>query len=368
MSGMLRNAWDALWGRGEYSVTVPPMDGALRPNAALDEAETLLSADGIDNLAVHGGRLYYTQGKSLLVLDAIGAAPRPVAEFGSEISALAIADSGKTAVGLDEGELLVANSPEEAGKGAAQSFNKPANVTALAFSPKGELYVCLGSSQHRPSEWKRDLMMRNASGSVWRIAAGAPEMIGDNLAFPNGIGFFADGSPVIVEAWKNRLLKRGGDARWQSLLIDLPGYPGRIAPAADGGLWLAVFAPRSQMIEFVLREKLYRERMVERIDEQFWMAPSLRGGKSFKEPLQGGGVKHLGIHKPWGPTRSYGLVVKLDARGLPVLSQHSRSDGHRHGITSVLEWNGRTVAASKGDGVMISLIDLASADNGADKA
>jgi sugar lactone lactonase YvrE len=361
---MLKKAWDALWGRGEYSVTVPPMDGALRPNAALDEAETLLVAEGIDNLAVHGGLLYYTQGKTLLVLDAIGGTPRPVAAFNSDISALAISAAGKTAIGLDEGKLLFAPSPEEAGKGTEQSLSPPAHVTALAFSPNGDLYVCLGSAQHRPSQWKRDLMMRNASGSVLRIAAqgGAPELIGDRLAFPDGVGFFSDGTPVVVEAWKNRLLQRGGDGRWQPLLVDLPGYPGRIAPAADGGLWLAVFAPRSQMIEFVLREKLYRERMVERIDEQFWMAPTLRGGKSFKEPLQGGGVKHLGIHKPWGPTRSFGLVVKLDARGLPVLSQHSRSDGNRHGITSVLEWNGRTVAASKGDGVLISLIDFGGAD------
>ena len=156
-------------------------------------------------------------------------------------------------------------------------------------------------------------------------------------------------------------MKRGDDQRWQPFLTDLPGYPGRIAPAADGGHWLSVFAPRSQMIEFVLRERLYRQRMVERIDEQFWMAPTLRAGTSFKEPLQGGGIKHLGIHKPWGPTRSYGLVIKLDARGLAVLSHHSRSDGRRHGITSVLEWNGRTVAASKGDGVLISLIDIGGA-------
>ena len=364
MSGMLRNAWDALWGQGEYSVTVPPMDGALRPNAALDEAETLLAAPAIDNLAVHAGRLYFTQGPSLLALDGLGAVPRKVAEFASDISALAIAGNGTTAVGLDEGRLLVAATPEAATEGTAQSFaGKPAYVTALAYSPKGDLHVCLGSASQRPSEWKRDLMMRNSSGSVWRIPAGggAPESLGDGLAFPNGVGFFPDGTLVVVEAWKNRLLKRGGDGRWQPFLIDLPGYPGRIAPAADGGLWLAVFAPRSQMIEFVLREKLYRQRMVEQIDEQFWMAPSLRAGKSFKEPLQGGGVKHLGIHKPWGPTRSYGLVVRLDARGLPVLSHHSRSDGRRHGITSVLEWNDRTVAASKGDGVLISLIDFGGA-------
>ena len=96
MTNVLKNAWNALWGRGEYSVTVPPMDGALRPNAALDEAETLLTAEWIDNLAVHAGCLYFTQGKSLLVLDAVGEAPRQVAAFASDISALAIAESGRT--------------------------------------------------------------------------------------------------------------------------------------------------------------------------------------------------------------------------------------------------------------------------------
>lgn len=365
MTAMLRNAWDALWGRGDYSVTVPPMDGALRPNSALDEAGTLLEAEGIDNLAVFAGGLYFTQGRTLHVLDAVGGEPRTIAAFSSDISALAIAADGKTAVALDEGRLLVGISPDDAAKGAAQAFaGKPAHVTALAYAPNGDLYVCIGSAAHRPSQWKRDLLTRSASGSVWLIAAGgaAPRSLAEGLAFPNGIGFFADGTPIVVEAWKNRLIKRGGDGRWQPFLVDLPGYPGRIAPAADGGMWLAIFAPRSQMIEFVLREKLYRERMIERIDEQFWMAPSLRGGKSFKEPLQGGGVKHLGIHKPWGPTRSYGLVAKLDARGRPVLSHHSRSDGRRHGMTSVLEWNGKTVAASKGDGVLISLIDFGGAD------
>ena len=65
MTAMLRNAWDALWGRGDYSVTVPPMDGALRPNSALDEAETLLEAEGIDNLAVFAEPALFHAGQDL---------------------------------------------------------------------------------------------------------------------------------------------------------------------------------------------------------------------------------------------------------------------------------------------------------------
>lgn len=366
MIRILKNRWDAFWGSGDHSVTVPPMDGALRPNSALDEAATLLLADGIDNLAPHGGRLYFTQGPALLVLDAAGAVPTEIARFASDISALAIAPDGRIAVGLDEGRLLVGASPDKMAQASEQIIpGRPAFVSALTSCENGGFVVCLGSATHRPAQWKRDLMLQQATGSVWRIAdGGAAELLADHLAFPNGAAFLADGTLVIVEAWQHRLLRRGSDGSWRPLLSDLPGYPGRLSKAADGTLWLALFAPRSQMIEFVLREKLYRERMIKQVDEEFWVAPTLRAGKSFKEPLQGGGVKHLGIQKPWGPTRSYGLVVKLDQRGLPILSQHSRSDGQLHGITSVVEWNGSVVAASKGNGALISLVDL----NGSDRS
>ena len=105
----------------------------------------------------------------------------------------------------------------------------------------------------------------------------------------------------------------------RSLHADLPAYPGRIAPAADG-YWLALFAPRSQLVEFVLREPAYRKRMMAEVPQPFWVAPKLRSGRSFYESLQGGGVKHLGLLKPWAPTMSAGLCVKLD-RGVPAALQ-----------------------------------------------
>ena len=72
-----------------------------------------------------------------------------IAAFSSGISALAIAADGKTAVALDEGKLLVGASPDDAAKGASQTFaGKPAYVTALAYSPRGDLYVCIGSVTH----------------------------------------------------------------------------------------------------------------------------------------------------------------------------------------------------------------------------
>ena len=80
----------------------------------------------------------------------------------------------------------------------------------------------------------------------------------------------------------------------------------------------------------------------------------LSSGRDFREPLQGGSIKSMGILKPWAPTRSYGLVVRLDAGFAPVSSLHSRADGRRHGITSALEWRGELWLASRGGDELVA--------------
>jgi hypothetical protein len=220
------------------------------------------------------------------------------------------------------------------------------------------LFVTHGSSSNLYNDWKKDLMEKNSSGSLWRIevSTGEQKKICGGLAFPYGI--YYDGKTFIVaESWRSRLVKISLDKSKppEEVLGHLPGYVSRLAPAQGNGIWLAVFAPRSQLIEFVLRENRYRKLMMRQIEPQFWVAPTLRSNKSFREPLQAGGVKHLGILKPWSPARSYGMVIRLDDCDFqPVLSLHSRADGKRHGITSCLEHNGRLLMAVKGDGMVAS--------------
>ena len=180
-----------------------------------------------------------------------------------------------------------------------------------------------------------------------------------HIAGPNGL-LLHDGRIAVSEAWRHRLLdfptrERGAP---RVLLDDLPGYPGRLSSAPDGGAWLAVFAPRTQLVEFVLREDRYRHWMMQTIEPAHWIAPTLRAGRSYKEPMQGGAVKTLGIFKPWAPSRSYGLAVRLDGDFIPTTSLHSRADGKRHGVTSCLEIRGELIAACKGDDALVSA-DLA---------
>ncbi|HMN84379.1 MAG TPA: hypothetical protein PKA74_00085, partial [Bauldia sp.] len=58
IAAVLRRAADRLLGgRGELSITVPVMDGALKPNDRLERATALARVDQADNLVVAGGAL-----------------------------------------------------------------------------------------------------------------------------------------------------------------------------------------------------------------------------------------------------------------------------------------------------------------------
>ena len=109
----------------------------------------------------------------------------------------------------------------------------------------------------------------------------------------------------------------------------------------------------------MLQEDAYRRDMLAEVPRDFWIAPALSSNVSFLEPLQCGGVKTMGVHKPWSPTRSYGLVVRLDRNLQPIASFHSRANGRRHGITSAVEFAGVLVMAAKGGNALLALPEVA---------
>ena len=333
--------------RGQ-AVTIPPMDGALRPNTALDEADILKSCEEPDNIVSVAGKLICSSDGEIFAMNS----GRLIASFGSAIAALAANSAGTIAVGLNAGGIVLH-------KGKApplDDFNCP---TALAFDGANDLYICNGSSTHGASEWAADLMQKNSSGSLWHVSleSGERRCLAKNLAFPYGLVVDAPHSRVIVsEAWRHRLVSipmQGGMPK--PVLAKLAGYPARITRKNSGGFILCLFAPRNRLIEFVLREDDYRNAMLGEIDSGYWIAPSLSASRSFLEPLQSGGVKTMGIHKPWSPSRSYGLIVELDNSFLPVTSYHSRANGTRHGITSAIEHEGKIIATSRGGNLILRI-------------
>ena len=321
------------------AVTIPPLDGAFRPNTILDDAPLFAQMMQPDNLVLWRGEVVSSSGATL---QAPGG--EVLQRFASDVSALAVSPNGTLAVALDDGALIV----------AGDAMTLPSDIrciTALAFASDGRLWLANGSATLRPSHWASDLMMKNASGSVW-IYDGAWRKVAGGLAWPYGL--LPDGAGVIVsESWRHRLLGLG-DGKPHPVLESLPGYPARLIPASGGGAWLTLFAPRNRLIEFVLQETHYRLAMMAEVPAEFWIVPALSSGRSFLEPLQCGGIRMLGVHKAWSPTRSFGLVVRLDASMAPLFSLHSRANGTRHGVTAVLEQEGRLLIACKGGDCIVT--------------
>ena len=343
---------DRWLGRGGASITMPPMDGALRPNDLLDSASPIQETPAPDCLAVTSRGVVVSSGHALFALGRSDGAP--VASLDAEISALAGLPDGGAAVGLVDGRIAFVGG-ERDGK-VIPAGRETRCITALAPGGGGALLVANGSGANAPGAWKRDLMEKNASGSVWRIALsdGGRQQLAGDLAYPYGLIEEAD-SVVVSESWRSALTRLvPGGGRREAVLENLPAYPSRLSRGPDNAIWLALFAPRSQLIEFVLSEDRYRRRMIGEIDPDLWVAPCLRSGRSPLEPTQQGGVKQLGVLKPWSPNRSYGLVARLDHGYRPTASFHSRAHGRRHGVTSCLAMDGRLLFCAKGDGVVAS--------------
>jgi hypothetical protein len=363
MIAALKRLYADFRGFDEIGSAVPMMDGPLKPNTALDAAPVVLRLPEIDNLVAGPGGLLASQGPSLLALAPSGdvLVPEQRQVFEGPIACLAADPQGAVAVGIDGiGIRVVGGRHDGAAVSELGSGAVLRSPTAAVFADPDTLLIANGAADVPAAEWKRDLMNRRASGSVWRVTlSGKPQaaQLTRDLAFPNGLALAKDGKLLVSEAWRHRIV--AVDARSEQtprvVLSDLPAYPSRIAPAEGGGYWLALFAPRNQLVEFVLREEGYRRRMVATIDPAYWIAPALSSGASFLEPIQGGARKKLNMRKPWSPSWSYGLVVRCDAAMRPVASFHSRADGSIHGVTSLVETNGRLLVGARGSGTVVAL-------------
>ena len=356
-----KDAFDRFFGDGRYAITVPPMDGPLVPNSELDAAEIVARLSNPDNLVCVEERVYFSSSAQVHVRDDDSSTGyRPLFEAAGRVTALAASPGSQLVAALDTGAVQLLNVE---GKGS-KIYPIPKSygvgcITALAFVSETTLIVAIGSRTNGTAAWSKDLMERNASGCILQLSLvdGSIQMIADKLAYPSGL--VVEGDRVLVsEAWKHRLIEVGIQSGREPKVVldDLPAYPSRICAKPDG-YWLCLFAPRNQLIEFVLRERGYCKRMLEEVPPDLWIAPSLSSNVSMHEPMQGGALRHLGILKPWAPTRSYGLVVELDRTLHMTNSLHSRADGKRHGITSVAVVGSDLWVTSCGGNAILSLSD-----------
>jgi hypothetical protein len=344
---------------------IPPMDGALSPNDRLDACVPIGGPlPGLDDVvADRDGSLLVSVGKQVLRLSGDSFATRAtVATFDGEAGGLAIHPDGRILVCV-AGRGLAAIDPTkpeprwlETAEGSAL-----AGLISVAVAPDGHIFAVEGSMGRQPSEWRRDLMEKRHDGRL--IACG--EALDDartllkGLHYPFGITIAPDGGQLwFSESWAHRVScmlppHGNGSAQPEAILRNLPGYPARLKPDGRGGFYLGVFARRTHLIEFVLKEDDFRNEMIACMPADYWIAPAYAGGSDCLEPMQIGGVKALGIQKPWAPPRSYGLLVHLNANGEVDSSIHSRAGGRFHGINGACMTPQGLVIASRGAGRLL---------------
>jgi sugar lactone lactonase YvrE len=186
----------------------------------------------------------------------------------------------------------------------------------------GTVLFTVSSCRYGLDHWLSDIVEHRPTGLLVRLAPGGePEVLLDGLQFANGVALAPDESyAVVAETGARRLTRRwltGPEAgRHDTFTEDLPGYPDNISRSPRGGLWVALAAPRTPLLE-----RLYRT------------GPSVRR-------VAAAGVRRL----PAPPPRA-AQVVEIDSYGRVV--REVRGAGRRYRMaTSVAERDGRLVLGS----------------------
>ena len=227
---------------------------------------------------------------------------RPLFAYGANVTALA-AEGDTLAIATADGRIRLRGGNHDGIELGSLDGNSLTCVTALTFADPDHLLVCIGSNEHPFERWKHDLMQLGASGSVWRVElpSGKPRKLADRLAFPFGVATLPNGDAIVSESWRHRLFVVTPGKPAQPVLSDLPAYPARISPSADGkGAWLSLFAPRRQLTEFVLREPAYRNRMMAEIAAGLLGRTDARADEHFPRAAAGRYAEKARGHKALG--------------------------------------------------------------------
>ncbi|MBV9531249.1 MAG: hypothetical protein JO283_09305, partial [Bradyrhizobium sp.] len=281
-----------------------------------------------------------------------------VAQFDGEAGGLAIHPDGRLLVCIAGRGLAAIDRARAQPRWLERTDGRAlAGLMSVAAGPDGRIFAVEGSTARAPCEWRHDLMEKRHNGRliVCDAALHSASTLLKDLSYPYGITIApGTGELWYSESWSHRVSRIPLDgAAPQILLRNLPGYPARLRPDGRSGFYLGLFARRTHLIEFVLKEDDFRQEMIASMPADYWIAPAYTGGSDCLEPMQIGGVKALGIQKPWAPPRSYGLLAHLDAEGEATDSIHSRAGGRFHGITGACATPQGVVIAARGAGRLL---------------
>ena len=134
------------------AVTIPPMDGAFRPNTALDDADAVLEMEAPDNLAFDGTHLLFSSRNDVLSLAPGSGTPERVEHLPATVTAMAAGPERALAIACDDGSIVIDGGKHADKRLTPASLGDLACPTALAFDGADHLLVAQGSARHRATD------------------------------------------------------------------------------------------------------------------------------------------------------------------------------------------------------------------------
>jgi hypothetical protein len=327
------------------------LEGVLGPNGRLDDA-TGMTVDRLDALCVMAdGRLLVSSGSNVLVLERWGGEAQSWAQFDAPVTALCASPGGLVAVGLAGGQLSVRDSAGSEADGWSLLGGRLASLVDCVFRSEDELLLVdcgYGADAEVLARATWDGEGRGQLVSLSRT--GDVRVLASSLHCPMGVCLDASGEP-LVSLFERAALVDGSGAVLQA---GYPGYLGRPRRIGDG-FALACLSRRDPLIEFLKTEREFVAEMKARIEPRHWIAPRSTPEFSHDFPIALGATRLFGEVKPWAPSFSYGLLIDMDGKLMPVGSFQSRANGQRHAVCDVALWNGELCAVSKASGEILNL-------------
>ncbi len=254
---------------------VPALEGDFAENRVLQGMELFATPNshGPEDVAVDAdGRIY------------VGVVEGQILRYAADSSNPRVfADTGGRPVGMDfdrDGNLIVA----DAAKGllsidpsgaikvlCTEAGDHPFRLTDdVDVDSQNVAWFSDASYKWALQEYMNEVLESAPKGRLLKydINTGECSVVLDELFFANGVAVSPDETYVLVNETTRYRVKRvyvrgprKGDV--EVFIDNLPGFPDGISTGADGIFWLALFAPRNEILDFAgpkpwVREVIYR--------------------------------------------------------------------------------------------------------------
>lgn len=327
------------------------LEGTLGPNGRLDEAVGM-PIEAPDALCVNSdGRLLTSSGARVLALGAWRGEPEVWATFDAPVTALSASPGGLVAVGLAGGRVEVLRSSGHRVEGWALAGGRAASVVDCVFRSEDELLLVDCGYGRDASALTQATWDEESRGQILSLSvSGASNVVASRQHCPMGVCLDENGVVLVSLLERASIVELDGTVRQAGY----PGYAGRLR-RIDAGYALTCLSRRDPLIEFLKTERAFVAEMKRNVEPRHWIAPRSNPEFSHDFPIELGATRLFGEVKPWAPSFSYGLLIELDERLMPVSSAQSRANGRRHAISDVAAWNGDRIAVSKASGELLNL-------------